>query len=61
MKALFFKNIPFKKETYSWQCEGEYAVKVKAKDSNNVESDWSDPLPVTMPQKQRILLEKIIE
>lgn len=35
--------------TYSWASQGQYSIKVKAKDSYGDESDWSDPLAVTMP------------
>ena len=35
--------------SHSWSKRGNYEIKVKAKDSNGAESDWSDPLPVTMP------------
>ena len=34
---------------HTWTVKGEYAIKVKAKDTSGVESDWSDPLPITMP------------
>jgi hypothetical protein len=33
----------------SWVGEGTYSVKVKAKDIRGGESNWSDPLDVTMP------------
>jgi len=33
----------------SWTEQGNYSVRVKAKDSQGHESDWSDPLDVTMP------------
>ncbi|HVQ00364.1 MAG TPA: M14 family zinc carboxypeptidase [Candidatus Thermoplasmatota archaeon] len=35
--------------TYTWQSKGTYAVKVMAKDKENLTSPWSDPLTVTMP------------
>jgi len=35
-----------------WDEEGNYEIKVKAKDSYDQESDWSDPLPVTMPRNK---------
>jgi hypothetical protein len=34
---------------HTWDEKGEYEIKVKAKDSHNVESEWSDPLPISMP------------
>jgi hypothetical protein len=33
----------------SWAVKGTYSVKVKAKDSHGAESNWSNPLIVTMP------------
>jgi hypothetical protein len=35
----------------SWAVKGDYSVRVKAKDVNGAESDWSDPLTVIMPYK----------
>lgn len=37
-------------ESHIWAAQGTYSVKVKTKDSNNAESIWSDPLPVSMPK-----------
>ncbi|MFO7678247.1 MAG: hypothetical protein R6V50_07700, partial [Thermoplasmatota archaeon] len=34
---------------HSWSEEGSYSIRVKARDVYNAESEWSDPLPVTMP------------
>ena len=34
--------------SYSWEIKGDYQIKVKARDINGGESEWSDPLPVTM-------------
>jgi hypothetical protein len=33
----------------SWTAKGNYSIRVKAKDSNGAESNWSDPLSITMP------------
>lgn len=33
----------------SWAAEGNYSIRVKAKDAQGHESDWSDPLDITMP------------
>jgi hypothetical protein len=41
--------------THTWMLRGTYEVKVKAKDIYGVESDWSEPLPITMPKN--LLLE----
>ena len=35
--------------SHSWATKGEYQVRVKAKDENGLQSDWSDPLLVSMP------------
>ncbi|MFO7677702.1 MAG: C25 family cysteine peptidase [Thermoplasmatota archaeon] len=32
-----------------WTEEGNYEIRVKAKDERGSQSEWSDPLPVTMP------------
>jgi len=47
--------------SHSWSSKGSYEIKVKAKDVNGAESDWSDPLPVSMPLSHQTLLERIIE
>ena len=36
--------------SYTWAEEGEYDIKVMSKDEHGAESDWSDPLPIEMPQ-----------
>jgi len=33
---------------YTWTEKGAYQIKVKAKDTSNAESDWSDPLTMTV-------------
>jgi hypothetical protein len=35
---------------HSWATKGTYSIRVKAKDTNGAESNWSDPLAVTMPR-----------
>jgi hypothetical protein len=35
---------------HTWSKKGTYQIKVKAKDSFDAESEWSDPLEVTMPR-----------
>jgi len=53
--------------TKTWTVKGTYSVKVVAKDVHGVLSDWSDPLPITMPTSYVIhhpvvqFLEKILE
>jgi hypothetical protein len=39
---------------HTWSKKGTYNIKVKAKDINGYESDWSDPLTVTMPRNRAI-------
>jgi hypothetical protein len=34
---------------HAWTRQGSYEIKVKAKDTSNAESVWSDPLPISMP------------
>ncbi|MFO7676836.1 MAG: agmatine deiminase family protein [Thermoplasmatota archaeon] len=46
----------------SWDEEGSYEIRVKAKDAYGEESDWSEPLAVTMPKnslQSMPLLQKI--
>ena len=39
--------------SHSWNSQGDYEVKVKARDvSEFAESEWSDPLSVTMPRNR---------
>jgi hypothetical protein len=38
----------------TWNENGEYEVKVRAKDSFNSETDWSEPLTVSMPKNHFI-------
>jgi hypothetical protein len=41
--------------THSWPAQGSYEVRVKCRDTFNEESDWSDPLLVTMPTSTQFL------
>ncbi|MFE3845400.1 C25 family cysteine peptidase [Thermoplasmatota archaeon] len=38
--------------SHIWDDEGDYEIRVKAKDVNGEESEWSDPLTVTMPRNK---------
>jgi len=42
--------------SHTWNAKDTYQVKVRAKDINGVQSEWSDPLFISMP-KYRSLLE----
>jgi hypothetical protein len=36
--------------SYTWEDRGDYAIRVKAKDERGELSDWSDPLPISLPK-----------
>ena len=40
---------------HKWNDSGNYNIKVKAKDFYGVESEWSDPLTITMPKINNML------
>jgi len=51
---------------YTWYKRGTYMVKVKIQDEHGLESDWSDPLTVTIPRDKSFnsnynLLERLFE
>ncbi|MCD6480856.1 MAG: hypothetical protein J7L31_01095 [Thermoplasmata archaeon] len=46
--------------THTWESAGSYSIKVKAKDIHDVESDWSEPLAITMPKSFLHLFIKIL-
>ncbi len=48
------------KATHEWKKQGTYEIKVKAKDIYGKESDWSDPLPVSMPKNKMISINPLI-
>ncbi|MFE3846014.1 hypothetical protein ACFL1L_04045 [Thermoplasmatota archaeon] len=45
---------------HSWPSRGDYDIKVKAKDIWDIESEWSDPLTVSMPKTIKLDLYEII-
>lgn len=49
--------------SYTWTKEGNYSIRVKAKDIDGLESEWSDPLIVSMPKTYTCsnILEKIFK
>ena len=40
--------------THSWTSQGSYEIKVKARDEHGLESEWSDPLAVSMPKSRGV-------
>jgi hypothetical protein len=46
---------------YTWEAQGDYSIRVKAKDIYDLESDWSDPLSISMPKTNENSLWKLIE
>jgi len=51
-------------ESHIWNDRDSYSIKVKAKDVNDIQSPWSDPLPVTMPKykdKQFSLINRFLQ
>jgi len=47
-----YKSFGTIKSSYNWAEKGDYEVKVKARDIYGAESEWSDPLTVTMPKNK---------
>jgi choloylglycine hydrolase len=43
--------------THEWTSYGNYEIKVKARDVYGVETDWSEPLPISMP-KNKVYINK---
>jgi len=39
---------------HTWTKKGDYDIRVKAKDERGVQSEWSDPLPISMPKNKSI-------
>ncbi len=46
---------------HQWSAEGNYSIKVKAKDIYDAESEWSDPLVVSMPKSIGLVEVTIIK
>jgi hypothetical protein len=46
--------------SYSWPQKGTYQVRVKCRDSFDLESNWSEPLSVTMPTSTPFLFSPIL-
>ena len=46
--------------SHIWTSIGSYSVKVKAKDSNDYESSWSEPLPISMPKIKSVKMNSLL-
>jgi len=53
--------------SHTWEEEGSYEIKVMARDIGGLQSDWSDPLSISMPHNLNLkllilqILEKLFE
>jgi hypothetical protein len=47
--------------SHIWDQEGDYQIRVKSRDINGAESDWSDPLVVSMPKNHGSNRFKLLE
>jgi hypothetical protein len=47
--------------THTWTEKGTYEIMVKAKDDHGVQSDWSDPITVSMPKSKAIFNPVVLE
>ncbi len=47
-------------KSHTWTTQGNYEIKVKAQDEYGAESEWSDPLSITMP-KNKIVSVNVIK
>jgi len=46
--------------SHSWDSRGNYEIKVKARDTNGKISEWSDPLPISMPKAKNDIFNNMI-
>jgi hypothetical protein len=44
---------------HSWKKQGTYQIKARVADENNYWSEWSEPIPVTMPRNRLIFFDNI--
>ncbi len=47
--------------THTWEKKGDYQIRVKAKDEHGVQSEWSNPLTVSMPKQKSYDTNPIID
>jgi len=48
-------------ESHAWSSKGSYQIRVKAKDSHGVQSEWSEPFRVSMPKNKGTFLPFILK
>ena len=41
--------------SHTWTEQDDYQIRVKAKDEHGVQSEWSDPLPISMPKNKQLI------
>jgi len=41
--------------SHTWIEQKDYVLRVKAKDDHGVQSEWSDPLPISMPKNKQLI------
>jgi hypothetical protein len=46
--------------SYTWKEQGSYNIRVKARNEHGIESDWSDPLSISMPRNKQYI-NKLIQ
>lgn len=44
---------------HTWDKKGTYYIRVKAKDTNDEESKWSDPVEVIMPRNKAFVIDRL--
>ena len=47
--TLFYESGETASNPHSWDRQGAYNIRVKARDRHGMESNWSEPLPIAMP------------
>ena len=46
-------------ENHRWTSQDDFEIKVKAKDTSDVEGPWSDPFPISIPKTRQIFINII--
>ena len=49
------------KDRHIWTEKGDYEIKVKAKDDRGVQSEWSEPIPISVPKNKVSLFNLLAE